>query len=528
VAAAVQMLGGSSAFYAFHDRAFTNQRELNRENLQRWVSEVGIAAQALQTELDSGRPARKVSSDIELADSIGAFGTPAFRINGVTLAGAQPLDAFTAVIEEQLAAARRLTEAGTPPRQLYPALTAQNYVAPAPENDEPEPEDTTIWNVPVLPGDPVLGPADALVTLIEFSDFQCPYCKRAEETLAQLSRQYGKDLRIVWKDNPLPFHDRALPAALLTRFAYDKRGNQGFWKLHEALFANQPELGDQDLRELAERQGLVWSQAEAAISARKGLSKIEESQQLADDFAARGTPHFFINGRRLAGAQPLANFSALIEEQLARARALTERGVPRSKVFAELMKAAQDPPPPEQKQVAIPSDAPSRGKEAAPVVIQVFSDFQCPYCKRVEPTLAQLEQEFAGSLRVVWRHLPLPFHEHAGPAAEAAQEVLAQRGSAAFWQYHDLLFAAQSDEGGLSRESLGRMASKVGVDLPRFDAALDGHLHAARVQADAKAAADAGIDGTPGFLINDYFLSGAQPAPAFRKLIKRALKDKRR
>lgn len=526
-AAAVQMLGGSRAFYGFHDRAFANQRSLTRENLALWATEVGVARPALEQALASGRPARKVDDDIELADRVGALGTPAFRINGVTVAGAQPLEAFTSVIDEQLAAAKQLSQSGTPARQLYPLLTAKNYVEPAPVKDEPEPEDTAIWNVPVLPGDPVLGPPDALVTLIAFSDFQCPYCKRVEATLSELAKRYAKDLRIVWKDNPLPFHDRALPAALLGRFAYDKSGNHAFWKVHDALFANQPALSDDDLREVAERSGLPWKQAEAALTARKGLPKIEESQQLADDFAANGTPHFFINGRRLAGAQRIESFAALIDEQLARARALAERGVPRSKVFAELMKEAQNPPGPPEKHVTVPADSPSRGKASAPVVIQVFSDFQCPYCKRVEPTLTQLEQEFPGALRLVWRHLPLPFHENAEPAAEAAQEVLAQQGSIGFWAYHDLLFAAQSEEGGLSRDNLGRMASKLGIDMKRFDAALDGHIHAERVRADAKAASEADIDGTPGFLINDFFLSGAQPIPAFRKLIKLALKDKR-
>ncbi|HEY6080516.1 MAG TPA: thioredoxin domain-containing protein, partial [Polyangiaceae bacterium] len=429
VAAAVQMLAGSTAFFAFHDRAFANQRALSRENLELWSAQVGVERQALQTWLDSGKPAHKVADDIALADSIGAFGTPAFRINGVTLAGAQPLEAFTQIIDEQLTAAKQLSLAGTPARQLYPLLTAKNYVEPTPTKDEPEPEDTTLWNVPVLPGDPVLGPADALVTIVQFSEYQCPYCKRVEETLAQLSKQYAKDVRIVWKDSPLPFHERALPAALLARFAFEKRGNQAFWKLHDALFSSQPKLDDQDLRELAEQQGFAWSQVEAAIGARKGMSKIEESQQLADDFQVRGTPHFFINGRRLVGAQPLASFTGLVDEQLAQARALTERGVPRSKVFAELMKVAQNPPPPQQKHLPPPADAASRGKASAPVVIQVFSDFQCPFCKRVSPTLGELEQEFGGSLRIVWRHLPLPFHPHAQLAAEAAQEALAQRGS---------------------------------------------------------------------------------------------------
>jgi protein-disulfide isomerase len=250
--------------------------------------------------------------------------------------------------------------------------------------------------------------------------------------------------------------------------------------------------------------------------------------ELASDFQARGTPHFFINGRRLSGAQPIDAFTKLIDEELGKARALVEAGTPPSKVFAALMKDAENPPPPQTKRIALRSDAASRGLATAPVVIQIFSDFQCPFCKRVEPTLAELEKDFKGAIRVVWRHLPLPFHDHAQLAAEASEEVLAQKGPTAFWDYHDALFEAQGEPEGLSRENLGRLAFKVGVDMARFDAALDKHVHAAKVSADATLANQAGIDGTPAFVVNDYYLSGAQPAEAFRKLINLALKSRKK
>lgn len=245
---------------------------------------------------------------------------------------------------------------------------------------------------------------------------------------------------------------------------------------------------------------------------------------LASDFGVRGTPSFFINGRRFNGAQPLDAFKKVIDEELAKARALVEAGTPRAKVFATLMKEARLPPEPETKQVPLRADAASRGPAKAPVTIQMFSDFQCPFCKRVEPTLAELEQEQKGQLRIVWRHLPLPFHSYAQLAAEASEEVLAQKGPAAFWAYHDALFEAQSQPDGLARDNLVRLALAQGVDGARFEAALDGHVHAAKVSADAALASQVGINGTPAFVINEYYLSGAQPVPVFRKLIKRALK----
>jgi protein-disulfide isomerase len=532
VSAAVYMLAGTDAFFKFRDLVFARQQELTPTNLEAWAGQVGVSSAVLFAYLQAGKPAAKVAQDMQLARDVGASGTPAFRINGVTLSGAQPIERFEAVIDEQLAAAKQLTLAGTPPRLVYSTLTDKNVRDAPPSavdakraDDE---DDTKVWNVTVAPDDPVRGPRDALVTIIEFSEYQCPFCKRVEPTLDELLKLYPKDVRIVWKDNPLPFHPRAKPAALFSRLAFQQRGNEAFWRLHDALFANQPSLEEEDFEELAKKQNIAWGPVKAALGSDKTPPKILESMALASDFQARGTPHFFINGRRLAGAQPLDAFKQLVDEELSKARALVAAGTPRSKVFAALMKNAENPPPPETKSIALRADAASRGPANAPVVIQIFSDFQCPFCKRVEPTLAQLEKDFKGSIRIVWRHLPLPFHAHAQLAAEASEEVLAQKGAAAFWEYHDALFEAQSEPAGLSRDTFGRLAFKLGVDMARFDAALDNHVHAAKVNGDATLANQAGINGTPAFLVNDYYLSGAQPADAFKKLINLALKNRKK
>lgn len=529
-AAAVTALGGSSAFFAFHDLAFANQHNLTSENLESFAQTAGVALPALRAELQSGKAGAKVDDDLRVAREAGITGTPAFRINGVTVSGAQPLEKFVAVIDEQLAAAEQLRRAGTPPRAVYAALTDKNFTAPPPSRDEEEEaeDESQIWKLPVAADDPVRGPRDALVTVVMFSDFQCPFCKRVEGTIEELRRLYPKDLRVVWKDNPLPFHPRAKPAALLALAVYRARGNDAFWKLHDGLFASVPKLEDADLEALVKEQGLPASWVQAALKNDKLSARIDESVELAADFGARGTPHFFINGRRLAGAQPLEKFQKLIEEELTRARALSANGTPPPKLYAELVKDGKGPPPPETKEIAARAGAASRGAPNAPVVIQVFSDFQCPFCKRVEPTLRELEQEFKGSLRIVWRHYPLPFHKQAQGAAEAAEEVLAQKGPTAFWKYHDMLFEAQQAPGGLERTTLDFLADQLGIDMARFTTALDTHAHRAKVDADADAATQSGINGTPAFVINRYYLSGAQPAPAFRKLIKLALKDRPR
>jgi protein-disulfide isomerase len=527
-AATVMGLAGSEAFWKFHDSAFANQKDLTPENFEKWAVAAGVDLAKFKEAYASKKFASKVDEDMKVAKSIGASGTPAFRINGVTVSGAQPFDKFKEVIDAQLEEAKKLTASGVKPLDVYVQLTNKNQTA-QPAQDKPkqeaEEEDKTVWKVPVLPDDPVKGPKDALVTIIEFSEYQCPFCKRVGDTLAKVLETYKDDVRIVWKDNTLPFHPRAKPAATLAWHAYKtKGGDKAFWEAHDALFESQPKLEDADLEAIAGKLGMPWDQVKAAIDSNKYGAKLDASMELANDFQARGTPHFFINGVRLSGAQPFEKFKASIDEQLAKAKALVAKGVPKSKIYEEVTKEGKEPPPPEKKEVAAPdASSPFKGGANAKVTIQVFSEFQCPFCKKVKPTLDELEKEFGNKIKIVWRNLPLPFHKDAPLAAEAAQEAFAQKGNAGFWKFHDKLFETQ--EQGLARERLEAVATDVGLDLAKFKEALDSHKHKAKVDADAKIGNDAGINGTPGFVINGYFLSGAQPAPAFKKLITRALRE---
>src|SRR5262249_49368206 len=124
-----------------------------------------------------------------------------------------------------------------------------------------------------------------------------------------------------------------------------------------------------------------------------------------------------------------------------------------------------------------------------------------------------------------WRHFPLQIHEDAALAAQSTQEAFKQKGSEGFWKMHDLLFANQQTENGFKREAMEKYAQEAGLDLKKFKLALDNQAHRPEIDADVKAVTDAGINSTPGFLINGYYIAGAEPYPKFQKVIERALAE---
>jgi protein-disulfide isomerase len=523
-------LAGSAAFFRYYDEAFENQSMLSADATLLWASHAGVTdTRPLLEGLRDGRFARKVQEDLELSRKIGASGTPHFYINGEELTGAQPIDKFREVIDRALMEAEAVRRAGVTgdiPCRMAQANLKDTPQRVAEKKDPPSPAaalDDAVWNVPVG-ASPVRGAKDALVTVVEFAGYQCPFSKRVEPTIAKVLSTYGPDVRLVWKDLPLPFHDRSGPSARLARLVLAEKGADAFWKVHDRLFETSPELSDAKLRAIAAEVGLSAARADTAISGKTKQDAVDVDLALADEVNASGTPHFFINGRRLVGAQPFEKLKEAIDRELGKARALVAAGTPRAKVYETTIKDGKRGDAPEKKTLPRPTaQHPSRGAAGAKVVIQECSDFQCPFCNRVQPTLKQVLAEYPGKVRLVFRNLPLSFHKDAFVAAEAAHEAFAQKGADGFWKMHDLLYEKQSD---LSRGALDAHAGALGLDVPRFRAALDSGKHRGFVQADIDACNGAGITGTPGFTVNGYFVSGAQPFAKFKKVIDRALQDR--
>ena len=194
------------------------------------------------------------------------------------------------------------------------------------------PDPKKVYSFPVGEAN-IKGPDDAWVTVIEVSDFQCPYCKRVTPTLTQVAKKYGDDVRFAFKHNALPFHNRAKPAARASECA----GEQGkFWEMHDVLFENQRQLEDSNFEEYAKKVGVNVAKWKSCYTSNKFDKRIDADQKLANSLGARGTPAFFINGRFLSGAQPLQSFTALIDEELKKAKA---SGIPKGQYYEKAVVA---------------------------------------------------------------------------------------------------------------------------------------------------------------------------------------------
>lgn len=163
-------------------------------------------------------------------------------------------------------------------------------------------------------GYPSWGNPKAPVTIVEFSDFECPFCSRALPVLAQIKQEYGPEkVRIVFRDMPLPSHQRAVPAALASHCA-NEQGK--FWEFHDSLFGNQAALADKDLKETAAKLKLDTAKFDKCFDEKKFQSTVDKSKSEAELLGIQATPSFVVNGALIQGAQPFEKFKQKIDRAL--------------------------------------------------------------------------------------------------------------------------------------------------------------------------------------------------------------------
>jgi protein-disulfide isomerase len=304
-----------------HDLMFTNQQELSDAKYAEWAKKIGLNVARWKKDKESAQIAAAIDKDARYGLEVGADGTPTFFINGILVAGALPFEAFKTVIDDQIAKAKAALKRGVKPNKLYATLVAENLkAAPAPAPAAPAPAVAAGQAEPPAKIDvgnaPSLGPQNAPITMVEWSDFQCPFCGNAQPTLQRLRAQYGNKLRLVWKNQPLPFHDKAMAAAEAAMAAAE----QGkFWEMHDKLFARQNELSPALYDQLAKEIGLDLGKFHASTEGHRNEALIRADMQAGAVLGASGTPTFFINGRKLVGALPFESFKQVIDSELASA-----------------------------------------------------------------------------------------------------------------------------------------------------------------------------------------------------------------
>jgi protein-disulfide isomerase len=516
-------------FWEMHDKLFANQNALSPADFDKYAGEIGLDMAKFKAAVDNPKTKAAVEADTKMGTNFGVGGTPAFFINGHAFSGAYPLESFKNAIDEEIKRVDAKIASGTPRAGVYAAIIKDGLEKATPKKEEArpgEPQPSEVYKAEVK-GAPIKGAKDALVTIVQFSDFQCPFCSRVEPTIDQVMKEYAGKVRVAWRNLPLPFHNNAKPAAIAA-MAANQQGK--FWQMHDILFKNQSALSADDLAKYAQEIGLNMGKFKAALEDKKIAADIEADSAMGGKIGARGTPAFFINGHFLSGAQPFERFKATIDEELKKAEELAKKAGGKAKVYDAIMKTAKadvgggappsaggEPAPGPAKKVEV-GGAPARGPKNAPITVVLFSDFQCPFCGRVEPSITELEKLYPGKVRVAWKNFPLSFHDKAKGAAEAA---LAAHEQGKFWQMHEILFKNQQ---ALTPADLEKYAQEIGLNMPKFKAAIESDKFAAAIEADMKQGSELGVSGTPAAFVNGQLVSGAQPVDAFKKIVEAELK----
>lgn len=162
---------------------------------------------------------------------------------------------------------------------------------------------------------PFSGGASAKVEVVEFSDFQCPFCARAAEILRQIKKKYGSKVKVAFKQFPLPFHSQAKDAAIAALCA-NEQNTKYFWAMHDAMFADQSKLKIEDLKATAKKIGVDSKTFDECLDNKKYAAQVDKDMEEGKNNGVKSTPTFYVNGQQVTGAQPLEVFSEIIDSEL--------------------------------------------------------------------------------------------------------------------------------------------------------------------------------------------------------------------
>ncbi len=515
----------ADALIGFGDAPFDRNQALDV------ARKLGLDIKQFSDDLDSPKVRALIQEDLRLAELNEVHETPTIFVNGIRVGF------YTSnVNEKELASViklelNRVEKLRSEPGFYYFAATQTVGHRPnvdydesvMQQNDEKKPALRTFVDIS---GTPTLGNPEAPVVIVEFADFEDPVSAANTQVLRDLMKRYPDKFRIVFKHRPVSIHPHAR-AAHQAAEAASLMGN--FWGMHDALFAHQDALETADLKRYATELGLDATRFEALMNSSTAINRIEADLSQGTSVKVSGAPGYFINGRYISGAIQAQSFERILNDELVLAEDYLKKGTNRGALYQDLIVAENEKiqPHPVKMEETVPAapivlelgNSIARGPENAPVVIYQFSDLQCPFSARVEPTVAEIEKIYGDKVRIVFKNYPLQFHKNAGLAAEA---LLAAAEQGKFAEMRDSMFKFQNN---LSRPALEEFAKWAGLDMDRFKLALDNHQFAAQVAQEVEEGKRAGIQGTPAFVINGRLVVGAKSVDEFKSVIDEALKN---
>ncbi len=470
--------GRQARFGEMAELLYANQTRLDMDALLGYARQLRLDIPRFRRDIDSPAIAEAVNADIEESHAFGIDSTPTIFLNGHSFTGIQTEDTLAAAIDKATAGAANAA-ATAPAGSMEPTLDAALLA-------EIEANPTAVQ-----------GGAKAPLTIVEFTDFQCPFCRSAVGPMQQLMAARGHDVRWEFRAFPLDFHPDAEPAAEAALAA----GAQGkFWPMHDLLFAHQNALKPADLRGYAEQLQLDMKAFDEALATHRYAGQIAADRALGARAGVSGTPTFVIDGRLITGARQLPELNQIADAHMA-------PGFSPSGAQAGPVPAATVAGPVHQ----------ISGAATAPLTLMWFTDVRSPLAARQAELVRSLTAHYGDKIRVVYKAFPVATHTD-GRLGSAA--LLAAEEHGKFWEMFDLL-AQRRDV--LDPDKLVGLAAELHLGTAAFRKELDAAAPA--VAADVDEATRRGIQGAPVFFVNGQRVDGMQREAFYTAILDKELQS---
>jgi protein-disulfide isomerase len=328
VLAATSLQVGNDAAWRVLSKVAASAEEVNDDEVARWLSAAGVFA-SRESLLRDPLAAAQLEADRLLALKLDVRATPTIFVNGERVTGHVADAELERVIDVEARTMRWLVAQGIPPAQAYARRVRKNVIGVGLGVD-------ARWCVPEEDA-PAEGASAPLLTIVEFSDFECEACSSLEPALTATVARHANVVRRVWRSFALPQHRHAARAAAFALSARELGGDRAFWTVHAALFgARSVELDDEQLRRVAAHLGLDADKLLTLAERAERTTELERDHALAESLGLDGAPTLFMNGRRIAGAPPPEALEGLVREELDIAKRLTKAGADSARIRALL------------------------------------------------------------------------------------------------------------------------------------------------------------------------------------------------